>query len=45
MARLQIAHAWWTDTQEISYNPKESPKSRLDNIGVLGVGLSGAENS
>jgi hypothetical protein len=38
LPRLQMAHAWWTGTPEVTYNPQEPPKSRLDIPGVLGVG-------
>jgi hypothetical protein len=38
LTRLDMAHAWWTGTEEISLPPDYKPKSRLENIGVLGVG-------
>ncbi len=36
-ARLQMAHAWWTGTEEITLAPNYKPISRLDpTVGVLG---------
>lgn len=36
IARLQMTHAWWTGTEEISLPADYQPKSRLENIGVIG---------
>ena len=38
LARLDMAHAWWTGTEEISLAPNYKPSSRLENVGVLGRG-------
>ncbi|HAZ47750.1 MAG TPA: hypothetical protein DCZ55_25630 [Cyanobacteria bacterium UBA11371] len=38
LIRLNMAHAWWTGTEEISVPPNYKPKSRLSPVGVLGVG-------
>jgi Dolichyl-phosphate-mannose-protein mannosyltransferase len=35
--RLEMAHALWTGTEEISLPPNYRPSSRLENVGVLGV--------
>lgn len=38
LSRLNITHALWTGIEEISLPPDYKPTSRLDNIGVVGVG-------
>jgi hypothetical protein len=36
IARLQMAHSLWTGDEEIVLPPNYQPKSRLENVGVLG---------
>jgi hypothetical protein len=36
MARLQMAHAWWTGTAEMTLAEDFKPKSRLEILGVFG---------
>ncbi|GET37508.1 hypothetical protein [Microseira wollei] len=38
LLRLNMAHAWWTGTEEISLPPNHKPKSRISIVGVLGAG-------
>ena len=35
LRRLEMAHAWWTGTSEVTISTDYKPKTRLDNKGIL----------